>query len=102
MLRRSMQVKDRMSKLQQEEEIRKDKGKQMLSYENLNKIAKNKDQKLSMNHQSSATNGIDKPEFNKLNILGNLKNKKLTRTKSSGGVSIRPAIVSACGGTLMT
>ena len=41
-----------------------------------------------------------KPRFTKLNILGNMKKEQLTRTLSSGGVSMRPAIVSATGGGL--
>ena len=43
-----------------------------------------------------------KPIFNQVNILGNMKSAKLTRTISSGGVSTRPAIVSATGGLLTT
>ena len=43
----------------------------------------------------------EKPVFNKVNILGNLKKERLARSIQVEGISVRPAIVSATGGGLL-
>ena len=55
---------------------------------------------LSSEYRDSGYKTKKKPNFTKLNILGNMKKDKLTRALSSGGPSMRPAIASATGGSL--
>ena len=57
---------------------------------------------LSSEFKESGYISRDKPVFNRVNILGNLKKEKLVRPILVEGISLRPAIVSATGGGLIS